>query len=172
MRHEGALLNLDSTLDMRTCSPPTRPGVLHPATHRFRVGAPAPASQTVPVQRARSNPRILLAIILGNLAFIGSWVLVFYKPAGWLGLSLTLLLAFLALRVGAAWWQARQFPDEKGIQRRAAIITTVLAVLAVGLWAFSIVYGPRSAPRVERRVIYETPAPSGSGERPASEQRQ
>lgn len=121
------------------------------------------------MQRARPNPRILLAIVLGNLAFIGSWVLVFYKPAGWLGLSLTLLLTFLVLRVGAAWWQARQSPDEGGLKRRAAIVTTVLAVLAVGLWAFSIVYGPRGAPRVERRVIHDTAEPPGSGKRPASE---
>lgn len=111
------------------------------------------------MERIRPNPRLILLSLLGNVAFIGSWLVVLRKPAGWLPLGLGLLAVFLVLRVGGAWWQARQAPPEATAHyRRAAVITTVLAVVAVGLWAFSVVYGARQAPRVERRVVHE-PAP-------------
>ena len=111
------------------------------------------------MERPRPNSRLLLFSLLGNFAFIGSWLVVFRKPEGWLPIGLALLAVFVVLRVGGAWWQVRQAPPEATRHfRRAAVFTTALAVVAVGLWAFSVVYGPRPAPRVERRVVHE-PAP-------------
>ncbi len=105
------------------------------------------------MQRIRPNPRLLLFSFAGNIAFIGSWLVVLRKPSGWLALSIALLATFLVLRVGGAWWQVRQAPAEATAHfRRAAVITTVLAMVAVGLWTFSVIYGARQAPRVERRV--------------------
>lgn len=111
------------------------------------------------MERIRPNPRLLLFSLLGNVAFVGSWLVMLRKPEGWLPLGVALLAVFLVLRVGGAWWQVRQAPPEATAHfRRAAVITTVLAAVAVGLWAFSVVYGARQAPRVERRVVHE-PAP-------------
>lgn len=108
------------------------------------------------MERLRPNPRLLLYSLLGNAAFIGSWLVMLRKPAGWLPIGLALLAVFLVLRVGGAWWQVRQAsPEATAHFRRAAVITTVLAAVAVGLWAFSVVYGARQAPRVERRVVHD-----------------
>ncbi|XXF78576.1 hypothetical protein P2318_02115 [Myxococcaceae bacterium GXIMD 01537] len=105
------------------------------------------------MQRARPPLRLVVFLVVGNLAFIASWVVVLWKPAGWLWLSLALLLVFLVLRVGGMWWQVRRYPDEEGRMRRSAILTTILAVAAVALWAVNI--AATSRPRVERHIIRE-----------------
>ena len=122
------------------------------------------------MQRPRPSVPYPVLLLLGNLAFVGAWTLLLFKPAGWLWVGIALVAAFLALRVGGTaeqlqgaalrvggmWWHARHFPLSSGRGRRSAILTTAIALLGVGLWVVSAVRGTREPPRVQRHV---EPAP-------------
>jgi hypothetical protein len=110
-------------------------------------------------------------LLLGNLAFIGAWGVTLWRPAGWKVLGLVLIVLFLLLRVGGIWWNVMRYPDDTGRTRRSAVITTVVALLGVALWGFTVVRGTREAPRVEHRVVHDdasspTPAGASTGQEP------
>ncbi|MBJ6760357.1 hypothetical protein JGU66_06250 [Myxococcaceae bacterium JPH2] len=81
-------------------------------------------------------------MLLGNIAFIGAWVVVLMHPTGWQVLGPVLLGLFLLIRVGGAWLYASRTPDPSGRVRRSAVATTVIALFAVGLWVFTLLRGP------------------------------
>ncbi|KFA91184.1 hypothetical protein [Archangium violaceum] len=85
--------------------------------------------------------RIQLMLLLGNVAFIGAWAVALTRPAGWKWIGAALLAFFVAVRVGGMWVRARKFPDE-GRSRRAAILSTAVAALAVALWLYTALRGP------------------------------
>ncbi|RYZ35141.1 MAG: hypothetical protein EOO71_36585 [Myxococcaceae bacterium] len=82
-------------------------------------------------------------LLLGNVAFIASWIVILKRPEGWQVVGPVLLALFLALRVGGVWRYARNNPDPQGRAKRSAILSTVLALLAVALWLFTWLSGPR-----------------------------
>nr|WP_225937723.1 hypothetical protein [Myxococcus sp. RHSTA-1-4] len=81
---------------------------------------------------------------MGNLSLIASWAVLLTRPAGWRVVGPVLLLGFLVLRVGGAWFYASRGEGDPRIMRRTAIFTSVLALLAVGLWLFTLLRGPVS----------------------------
>ncbi len=82
-------------------------------------------------------------MLLGNLAFIAAWGLALTRPAGWRWIGPVLLGVFLALRVGGMWLHALRNPDGTGRTRRAAVLTTGVALLATALWVYTVMRGPR-----------------------------
>jgi hypothetical protein len=86
--------------------------------------------------------RLQLLLLLGNIAFIGAWVLALYRPTGWQWMGVLLLAFFVAIRVGGSWLRVRQFPDVARRTRRAAILSTVVALLAVALWIYTALREP------------------------------
>ena len=82
-------------------------------------------------------------MLLGNLAFIGAWAVVLMRPTGWQVAGPVLLGLFVLIRVGGMWLYASRNPDPTGRTRRTAIATTVVALVAVGLWVFTVVRGPQ-----------------------------
>ena len=82
-------------------------------------------------------------LLLGNVAFIASWIVILKRPEGWQVVGPVLLALFLALRVGGVWRSAQNNPDPQNRAKRTAIISTVLALLAVALWVFTWLSGPR-----------------------------
>ncbi|MBZ4336000.1 hypothetical protein ACIHQR_02945 [Corallococcus coralloides] len=82
-------------------------------------------------------------MLLGNVAFIASWIVILKRPEGWQVVGPVLLLLFLGLRVGGVWKYALNHPDPAGRTKRSAILSTVLAALAVGLWGYTWLSGPR-----------------------------
>jgi hypothetical protein len=80
-------------------------------------------------------------MLLGNVAFIASWIVLIKRPEGWQVVSPLLLALFLALRVGGVWKYALTTPDDTGRLRRSAVLSTVLALLAVGLWGYTWMSG-------------------------------
>ncbi|MCP3136492.1 hypothetical protein [Pyxidicoccus xibeiensis] len=90
----------------------------------------------------RTYPRLALVSLLGNLSLVASWAVLLTRPAGWKVVGPVLLLAFLVLRVGGAWYYVARGKADPSLTRRTAIFTTVLAVLAVGLWLFTLLRGP------------------------------
>ncbi len=116
----------------------------------------------------RSRPPIPFAVLqlLGNVAFVGAWGALLWKPTGWQWVGLALIAVFLALRVGGMWWHARRFPAAQH-PRRSAILTTVIAVLGVGLWAYSALRGTHEGPRIQRHVITEDSGTGGSAPPPS-----
>lgn len=91
----------------------------------------------------RPNLPYPAVMLLGNVAFIASWIVILKRPEGWQVVGPVLLALFLALRVGGVWRYARNTPDPTGRAKRSAILSTVLALLAVGLWVFTWLSGPR-----------------------------
>jgi hypothetical protein len=85
--------------------------------------------------------RLQLLLLLGNVAFIAAWAVALTRPTGWQWVGVALLAFFVAVRVGGMWLRARQFPDE-GRSRRAAILSTFVAALAVALWVYTALRGP------------------------------
>jgi hypothetical protein len=86
--------------------------------------------------------RLQMLLLLGNIAFIAAWAVALTRPAGWRWLGLLLLAFFVVIRVGGMCLRARKFPDEAGRSRRAAILSTVVAALAVALWVYTALRGP------------------------------
>ncbi|HEX8440955.1 hypothetical protein [Archangium sp.] len=86
--------------------------------------------------------RLQLLLLLGNVAFIAAWAVALMRPAGWQWVGVALLAFFVAVRVGGVWLRARQFPDDTGRARRAAMLSTVVAALAVALWVYTALRGP------------------------------
>jgi hypothetical protein len=84
--------------------------------------------------------RLQLLLLLGNVAFIGAWGVALARPAGWQWVGGALLAFFVAIRVGGMWLRARRFPDE-GRSRRAAMLSTAVAALAVALWLYTALRG-------------------------------
>ncbi|WP_223639482.1 hypothetical protein [Corallococcus sp. EGB] len=82
-------------------------------------------------------------MLLGNVAFIASWIVILKRPEGWQVVGPLLLALFLALRVGGVWRYALDTVDPTGRMKRSAILSTVLAALAVGLWGYTWLSGPR-----------------------------
>ncbi|WP_171450041.1 hypothetical protein [Corallococcus carmarthensis] len=82
-------------------------------------------------------------MLLGNVAFIASWIVILKRPEGWQVVGPVLLALFLGLRVGGVWKYALATPDPAGRLKRSAIFSTVLAVLAVGLWGYTWLSGSR-----------------------------
>lgn len=87
--------------------------------------------------------RLQVVLLLGNVAFIGAWAVAVSRPPGWMGIGIVLLALFVAVRVGGMWLRARKYPDETGRSRRAAILSTFVAVLGVALWIYTALRGPR-----------------------------
>jgi hypothetical protein len=87
--------------------------------------------------------RLQVVLLLGNVAFIGAWAAAVSRPPGWLWIGIVLLALFVAVRVGGMWLRARKYPDETGRSRRAAILSTFVAVLGVALWIYTALRGPR-----------------------------
>lgn len=85
--------------------------------------------------------RLQLLMLLGNIAFIAAWAVALTRPAGWPWVGGALLASFVAIRVGGTWARVRRFPDETGNSRRAAVLSTVIAALAVALWVFTALRG-------------------------------
>ncbi|MFB1485083.1 hypothetical protein [Corallococcus sp. RDP092CA] len=81
-------------------------------------------------------------MLLGNVAFIASWIVILKRPEGWQVVGPVLLVLFLALRVGGVWRYALGTMDPTGRVKRSAVLSTVLAVLAVGLWGYTWLSGP------------------------------
>ncbi|AEI63250.1 hypothetical protein [Corallococcus macrosporus] len=92
----------------------------------------------------RVYPRFAIASLLGNVAFLASWGVVLMRPSGWQVVGPLLLLMFLVLRVGGMWFFASKHPpEERPRMRRTATFTTVLALIAVGIWVYTVLQGPR-----------------------------
>lgn len=87
--------------------------------------------------------RLQVVLLLGNVAFIGAWGVAVTRPPGWLGIGIVLLALFVTVRVGGMWLRARKYPDETGSSRRAALLSTFVAVLGVALWIYTVLRGPR-----------------------------
>lgn len=85
--------------------------------------------------------RLQMLLLLGNVAFIAAWAVALTRPAGWQWIGATLLAFFVAVRVGGMWVRARKFPDG-GRSRRAAILSTAIAALAVVMWLYTAFRGP------------------------------
>jgi hypothetical protein len=85
--------------------------------------------------------RLQLMLLLGNVAFIGAWAVALSRPAGWQWIGVFLLAVFVTLRVGGTWLRARKFPDDAGRSRKAAQLSTVIALLAVALWVYTALRG-------------------------------
>lgn len=98
---------------------------------------------TAPVDPRRAYPRFAIASLLGNVAFLASWGVVLARPSGWLVVGPILLALFLVFRVGGMWLYARQQPESSDRIRRAAMFTTLLALVGVGLWVATAIRGPR-----------------------------
>lgn len=110
----------------------------------FSLGALAPRAHTAsPVRTSRPTLPYPALMLLGNVAFIASWIVILKRPEGWQVVGPVLLALFLALRVGGVWKYALGNPDPAGRVKRSAILSTVLAVLAVGLWGYTWLSGPR-----------------------------
>lgn len=92
----------------------------------------------------RTYPRFALASLLGNLCFLAAWAVALMRPAGWQVVGPVLLVAFLVLRVGGMWLYASRQTEGSARARRTAMFTTVLALVAVGLWVFTVLRGPRA----------------------------
>jgi hypothetical protein len=86
--------------------------------------------------------RLQILLLLGNVAFIAAWALAVTRPAGWQWIGVLLLAFFVAVRVGGMWLRARQFPDVAGRTRRAAILSTAVALLAVAMWIYTALRAP------------------------------
>ena len=86
--------------------------------------------------------RLQLLLLLGNVAFIAAWALALTRPTGWQWIGVLLLAFFVAVRVGGMWLRARQFPEVAGRTRRAAIFSTVVALLAVAMWVYTALRPP------------------------------
>ncbi|MFP2928902.1 hypothetical protein ACLESO_27625 [Pyxidicoccus sp. 3LG] len=93
----------------------------------------------------RTYPRLALVSLLGNLSLVASWAVLLTRPQGWQVVGPVLLVAFLVLRVGGAWYYVSRGQADPSHRRRTAIFTTVLAVLAVGLWVFTLLRGPTTS---------------------------
>ncbi|WP_226994046.1 hypothetical protein [Myxococcus hansupus] len=66
------------------------------------------------------------------------------RPTGWQVIGPILLCLFLVLRVGGMWFFASKHPpEEQPRMRRTATFTTVLALIAVGIWVYTVLQGPR-----------------------------
>ncbi len=90
----------------------------------------------------RAYPRLALVSLLGNLSLVASWAVLLTRPDGWRVVGPVLLVAFLVLRVGGAWFYVSRHQGDPAVARRTAIFTSVLAVVAVGLWFFTLLRGP------------------------------
>ncbi|MCY1032833.1 hypothetical protein OV207_15290 [Corallococcus sp. BB11-1] len=96
-----------------------------------------------PVSERRPSLPYPAVLLLGNVAFIAAWIVVLKRPEGWQVVGPVLLALFLVLRVGGVWRYAKNNPDPTGRAKRSAVISTVLALLAVALWVFTLLSGPR-----------------------------
>jgi hypothetical protein len=85
--------------------------------------------------------RLQLLLLLGNIAFIAAWAVALSRPSGWQWIGASLLAFFVSVRVGGMWLRARKFPDA-GRSRRAALLSTAVAALAVALWVYTALRGP------------------------------
>ena len=92
----------------------------------------------------RTYPRFAIASLLGNICFIAAWAAVLMRPSGWQVVGPVMLVAFLVLRVGGMWLYASRQTEGRQQARRTAIFTTVLALVAVGLWVVTVLRGPRA----------------------------
>lgn len=90
----------------------------------------------------RTHPRLALLSLLGNISLVASWAVLLTRPAGWQVVGPVLLVGFLVLRVGGAWFYAARQSGGSSVARRSALFTTALALVAVGLWVFTLLRGP------------------------------
>jgi hypothetical protein len=89
------------------------------------------------------SPRMQLLALLGNLALVGAWSLVMFRPgAWWFGVGAGLLVSFLALRIAPLWAQARALGTPAA--RRIALVYTVVGLAAAALWVYSATRPPRT----------------------------
>ena len=84
------------------------------------------------------------AFVLGNLAFLGAWVLALSRPAGWQWMGPVLLAAFLVLRVGGMWTLSLRAGREDPLARKRAVLYTLVSLAAAGLWVFTVMRGPQA----------------------------
>jgi hypothetical protein len=96
------------------------------------------------VDPRRTYPRLALLSLLGNISFVASWAVLLTRPSGWHVVGPVLLVGFLVLRVGGAWFYATRGAGDPRLMRRTAIFTSVLALLAVSLWVLTLLRGPTS----------------------------
>jgi low temperature requirement protein LtrA len=89
-------------------------------------------------------PRFAVAALVGNICFIAAWAAALMRPNGWQVVGPVLLVAFLVLRVGGMWLYASRQTEGRQQARRTAVFTTVLALVAVGLWVATVLRGPRA----------------------------
>lgn len=92
----------------------------------------------------RQYPRFAIASLVGNICFIAAWAAALMRPNGWQVVGPVMLVAFLVLRVGGMWLYASRQQEGAAQARRTAVFTTVLALVAVGLWVLTVLRGPRA----------------------------
>ncbi|MBF5045843.1 hypothetical protein FGE12_25765 [Aggregicoccus sp. 17bor-14] len=80
--------------------------------------------------------------LVGNLAYLGAWLLAFKQPAQWQVMGAVCIALFFLLRVGGMWLLAlRQEGEEGRAARRRAVLYTVVTLLAAGFWVVTAVRG-------------------------------
>jgi hypothetical protein len=85
--------------------------------------------------------RLQAFLVLGNVALIAAWALVLIRPTGWQWMGPLLLAFFVLVRIGGVWTRVREAPDG-GRTRRAALLSTAIAAIAVALWLYTALLGP------------------------------
>ena len=85
------------------------------------------------------------AFVLGNLAFLGAWVLALSRPAGWQWMGPVLLALFLVLRVGGMWTlQPARRQTRTRSPASAPCSTPSSRSRPRGFWVFTVLRGPQA----------------------------
>ncbi|MDC0711389.1 hypothetical protein POL68_23160 [Stigmatella sp. ncwal1] len=81
-------------------------------------------------------PWLIGARVLGTAALVGALALSLQPGLGKPWLGAVLIGVFLVLRLGGEWFLALRFPDPSGRNRRAALLSSVLALGVVAFWFY------------------------------------
>ncbi len=82
-----------------------------------------------------------VVFLVGNLAFLASWVLALSQPRGWQWMGPVLLGVFLLLRVGGMWTLTLRAGAEDPLARKRAVLYTLVALAAAGFWVVTVMRG-------------------------------